>query len=695
MTPLKKAKIPFKPAMVMVKDYIKAKLSEQVKAVAFIILYLVAFKIIVFKAPPAEALQIALGVGLVVLGLAVFLEGIFLGLMPLANRTGIRLPQKTNFIMIMLFGLILGVGATLAEPSIASLRLAGANVTPWEAPLLYRILETETDKLVMAIGGGVGIAVALGMARFCFGIGVKPFIYTLIPILLGLAAWFSRDPNMAKILNLAFDVGGVTTGPVTVPLVLAIGIGMSTSEGKQDGGSSGFGLVAMAAMLPAITVLLLGFFLNQTTPQPVTASEFFSKANRVNALKLLPDETELKKVAFQRGNEEARKAYYDDNNKYNEALKALTDEKEVVNVLTDMSLSQWLARRASSDERAKVALFMADGKNKSANLKAPVSEVVKNVLVSETKLAVKAVVPLVIFIVIVLVFMLKDKVKKTDEVILGIMFSLFGLAFLTSGINLGLAPLGDQIGRPLPQVFRSEMHEEGRIILENFDEQAVQTVFNQNGTSERVFTMKDASGNLCNVRYDAERYDREAGRYEHIVERPPLFGPALTSVGIGLVFLFALGLGLCAAFAEPSLKALGVSIEEATAGTIKCQTVINIIAVGLGIGLLLGVARILYDLPMLWFVLPLYSTLLILTWFSEDTFAGFAWDAGGVTTGPLTVPLVLAMGLGIGGELSVVDGFGIVTMAASFPNLLMLSYGISVSIKQKRLLASMEEKNEN
>jgi hypothetical protein len=118
----------------------------------------------------------------------------------------------------------------------------------------------------------------------------------------------------------------------------------------------------------------------------------------------------------------------------------------------------------------------------------------------------------------------------------------------------------------------------------------------------------------------------------------------------------------------------------------KRSGVVNTVSLGVGFGLLAGIARILFNIPMTWLLLPSYLFLLILTWFSDDEFVGIAWDSGGVTTGPITVPLVLAMGLGIGGELKVVDGFGIVAMASVFPIITMLIYGIRVRRKQRLIL---------
>lgn len=679
--------MPFRVALAMIWNYIKVRVSEQVKAVAFIIFYLVAFKMIVLNTAPANILQISVGIGLVVFGLTFFLEGLFLGLMPLGERVGVQLPQRSTIYMIVVFGLLLGMGSTLAEPAISALRLAGITTTPWETPLLYRLLEVETDNLVLAIGAGVGVAVAAGMVRFYYGIGIKPFIYFLVTLLVGVSALFSRDANLANILNLAWDTGGVTTGPVTVPLVLALGIGVSRSASRQESTASGFGIIALASLFPVIGVLSLGAWLNPSTPLPVTASVFFSQENRPSALKLVPSENELQAIAFQRGNEQARRAFFANELKYEIALRALSDPEKRSQFLGRLTLDEWLKQRASSSERALVALELAG--------KPRVAEVVKSevpaILEKEMKSAIRAVIPIVLLLLVVLLVILRDKPRRTDEIVLGILFALFGMALLTSGIRLGLAPLGDQVGRPLPQVFRSETHEEGRIILEPFDPDSVLTSFSLNGTASRFFYLRDRAGVPNPVPFEPSRFDRQARRYEHIVERPPLFGPELTLVGIALVFLFAFGMGYGSTVAEPALSALGSTVEELTVGTVQRVGVVRTVSLGVGIGLLVGVARILYHIPMIWLLAPSYLVLLVLTWFSDDDFASIAWDSGGVTTGPITVPLVLALGLGIGGELKVVDGFGIVAMASVFPIMTMLVYGIMVKMRQRQILQTNEE----
>ncbi len=676
--------IPFTAAITMIWNYARCKINEQVRAIAFIIIYLTAFKIIVLNSPPEKALQLSIGIGMVAFGLAFFLEGLFLGLMPIGERVGIQLPLRFNIFFILVFGLLLGFGATLAEPAIASLRVAGMSVNPWDTPLLFRIFEVETEKLVMAIGAGVGVAVAFGLARFYWGFSLKPFLYFLVPVLLAVSAIFAQDENLRQILNLAWDTGGVTTGPVTVPLVLAMGIGISRSSGKIENRISGFGVVTLASLFPVLGVLILGGYLNQTTPAPVPVAKFFSSANRENALKLLKSETGLKQAAFQRGDEKARRAFFNDEKHYEEALKTLVDPEKREELLGSLTLEEWLSRNASSKERASIALVRVGRKLVKENVNISLTEVLER----EGESAFKAVIPLIALLVFVLIALLRDRPKHVDEVVLGVIFALAGMTILTSGIKLGIAPLGDQVGRPLPQVFRSETYEEGRIILEPFDLDSVKLAYGTDGTLSRYFYLKDRSGALRLVPFEESRYDKEARRYEYIVERPPLFGPELTLVGIALVFLFAFGMGYGSTVAEPALNAFGSTVEELTVGTVKKSGVINTVSLGVGLGLLAGIARILYDIPMTWLLLPSYTILLVLTWFSDDEFVGIAWDSGGVTTGPITVPLVLSMGLGIGGELKVIDGFGIVAMASVFPILTMLIYGIRVRMKQRLILVA-------
>ncbi|MFO8064572.1 MAG: DUF1538 family protein, partial [Spirochaetia bacterium] len=203
------------------------------------------------------------------------------------------------------------------------------------------------------------------------------------------------------------------------------------------------------------------------------------------------------------------------------------------------------------------------------------------------------------------------------------------------------------------------------------------------------------NGSVERVQFVEERYDASRGQYEHVMRRGPIFGPGLTMLGIALVLVFAFGMGYGSTLAEPALNALGRTVEQMTVGTIPRAGVVTAVSLGVGLGLLAGVARILYELPTAWLIIPPYVLLLPLTWISEEDFAAIAWDSGGVTTGTVTVPLVLAMGLGIGGELEVVDGFGVLAAASVFPVLAVLVYGIFVRAKQRHTIRAAEQEDSN
>ncbi|HNV52481.1 MAG TPA: DUF1538 family protein, partial [Tenuifilaceae bacterium] len=125
-----------------------------------------------------------------------------------------------------------------------------------------------------------------------------------------------------------------------------------------------------------------------------------------------------------------------------------------------------------------------------------------------------------------------------------------------------------------------------------------------------------------------------------------------------------------------------------TVGAIKRAQIVQVVSIGVGIGIVLGFSRILFDLPLIWLIVPSYILLIPLTILSEEEFTAIAWDSGGVTTGPVTVPLVLAMGLSIGGVLSISDGFGVLALASAFPIITVLLFGLIARAKQRKSISN-------
>ena len=178
-----------------------------------------------------------------------------------------------------------------------------------------------------------------------------------------------------------------------------------------------------------------------------------------------------------------------------------------------------------------------------------------------------------------------------------------------------------------------------------------------------------------------ERYDAAARKYRWIPEQPPVVGSdSLWGYALVLFFVFAMGVG--ATVAEPSLNALGVTLEELTTGTYKRTFLILTVALGVGCGMVAGFGRILFAWPLPTMLVIAYVVALVLTFFSTEEITAIAWDCGGVTTGPITVPLVIAAGLGIGQRAGVAEAFGVVTMASAFPIIAVLISGFVLAARR-------------
>jgi hypothetical protein len=179
--------------------------------------------------------------------------------------------------------------------------------------------------------------------------------------------------------------------------------------------------------------------------------------------------------------------------------------------------------------------------------------------------------------------------------------------------------------------------------------------------------------------YHESEFNPDTRQYSYVPTRGPLFGGSGGLAGILVVLLFAFVLGYLATLAEPALNALGATVEELTVGAFRKSLLMQSVAFGVGVGIAVGMAKIIWDIPLIWLLGPPYLLLLFITYLSTEEFVNIGWDSAGVTTGPITVPLVLAMGLGISGQVGVVEGFGILAMASVCPILSVLGVGLIVN----------------
>ncbi len=687
-----KLKISFRQALGLLGPYIKDRVVGQVKSVWLIILYLLFFQTLILGIRLADASIIAMGIGLVIAGLTFFIEGLFLGLMPLGELVGVKLPQKSALPVILSFAFVLGFLATLAEPAIQVLQAAGSAVKPWEAPLLFLLLTKYSHILIYSVGAGVGIAVAFGMMRFHYNWSLKPFIYILVGGLVILSIWAFFNKNMLAITGLAWDCGAVTTGPVTVPLILALGIGICRMVGSAESGTMGFGVVTLASLFPILTVLLLGAFLLGSVPDPMKEVDFFKKKNRKTAEALFINQDKLVHYVLLNASSESQIAYFDGSKeKMIEYLEELSNnESKRKDVFGDDpdAFKRWAISQGTEEQRYSVfgsldavqkafARYATSGNKKAVH--AP------DLLIRNTIAAVKAIVLLTLPLFLVLFILLREKLPRPDEILLGLLFTIVGMGIFSIGIELGLDKLGNQVGTMLPSSFKTiQLVEDKRNII-NFDPDLVESAISPDGTKQEFFYAK-IDNDYVPIPYDEHSFDPTTKQYRYTPTKGPLFGSEGGLWGIAVVLLFAFIMGYGATLAEPALNALGRTVEEITIGTFKKSLLIQAVAIGVGIGIALGVAKIVWNIPLLWLLAPPYLLLIPITALSTEEFVNIGWDSAGVTTGPITVPLVLAMGLGIGSQVGVVEGFGILATASVCPILSVLAIGLRINRKRKAAL---------
>ena len=170
-------------AYALLAPYVGVRIKEQLKAVVPLALYLGLFQVFVLDYPIQEATALCLGLVAVIIGLAIFMEGLSSGLMPFGNIIGTNLPAKASMPVVLVILGILGVGVTFAEPAIGALQAFGSSIDVIKAPYLFELLNNWTLPLVLMVGAGVGIAAILGTVRFIYGWSLKPLIYiSVIPL---------------------------------------------------------------------------------------------------------------------------------------------------------------------------------------------------------------------------------------------------------------------------------------------------------------------------------------------------------------------------------------------------------------------------------------------------------------------------------------------------------------------------------
>jgi hypothetical protein len=631
-------KLSFQQSFAMIRSYAYAKTQPQFRAVLTVSLFVCLAQYFILGVPIQNALTIAICVGAAILGLSFFLEGLFLGVMPLGEQCGMRLPSKIGVVGVAVFSIIAGITATLAEPAVGVLQQQGSVIPAWNAPLLYLLLNRGTTWFVAAIAIGVGLSVVMGVYRFMFGWPFKPPVFVIIPILLVTSFVFDQNPILRPVVNLAWDTGGAATGAVTVPIILSLGLGVARTGGKSSN-SSGLGLVTLASALPVASVLFLAAMLGAKVPMPSDAASFFSAdtEQRAKAVYVAGSDEELLSMA--------NAAVTSGNLSYSQFAACFPDEKINPGVL-----------------QQEASIFSLEA------------------LYGNFKAALYAVIPLALALIISIVLIARDRIPNSDIVILGIMFAAIGMFALNIGMGGGITAMSSQAGQSLRKTYSKIVLMDTPVFVNGVDESSFITVPGEEGPETYIW-VPGVNGPVLD-KFEPGRLS--GGSYSYIPVDDSIlarFGVLGNYLAIMLVVFF---LGFFAIFAEPALAVTAVTVEEITIGTFKRQKLILLAAIGVGGGMVLGFARVLLSnmLPsggihLSWILIPCYGLALILTILAPEDFCSIAWDVAGIATGPISVPIIITTGLGLGNDSLRADGaFGIVATASVFPIIAILVSGI-------------------
>ena len=473
----------------------------------------------------------AVGGILLFIGVALFSIGTENAMTKIGEIVGANMTKQTNFIVMIIIILLLGVFVTIAEPDLS---------------VLAERLPIDNYLFIGLVGLGVGIFLVIGVLRILFQKSLKVWLLAFYALIFALAILV--DENF---IPLTFDSGGVTTGPVTVPFILALGVGIATTRAGKRSNADSFGLTAFCSIGPLIIVLIFGLF-----------------------MKNLP----------------GHYYHYDLSN---------------VTIVGAFLTSAYYQVQSVGIAMAPIILF---------------------------------------FFIYNAVFIHLPK-KQILKIIVGLFYTYVGLVLFLTGVEGGFTPIADHVG----------------IALVN---------------------------------------SANAG-------------------SMYLLFLIPFAIGFVVVLCEPAVQILVKQVEQVSDGMIKKRHMLIALSIGIGLGVMLAIIRIIFDFSIFYYVVPGYIIALALTFVVPDIYVGIAFDSGGVASGPMTSAFILPFTLGVAyryyvitrgidptdyyntglGNFMMTRAFGTVAMVAMMPLIVIQLLGLKATLEKARNIRLarklVSEKNDN
>ena len=439
-----------------------------------------------FDFTAAEIIAFSVGAVMLIVGIGMFNLGADLAMTPMGSHVGSGLSKQRKLWLLLSVCFVLGMLITIAEPDLQVLATQVSAVM-------------NGTVLIYAVGIGVGGFLIIAILRIVFKRRLSNVLMLFYMLLFAMALLLMASGN-ESLLPLAFDSGGVTTGPITVPFLMALCLGISKVLGDRRSQENSFGMVALCSIGPILAVLVLGIFSNSDLTYAV------------------PDYAVSEDV-----------------------------------------LGSYLHTLVHTAGEVAIALGL-----------------------------------IVVFFLICQLVFLKLPAKRLAKIGVGVAFTYVGLVLFLTGVNVGFMPIGYKLGLELAQ-----------------------------GSKE-------------------------------------------------LLVIFGLVVGILVVMAEPAIHVLNAQVEEVTGGLVKRKSMLMGLCIGVGLSIALSVIRIIFDFPLVYYVVPGYFISLALSMFVPPVYTAIAFDSGGVASGPMTSGFILPFATGVcvalQGESAVLrDAFGVVAMVAMTP----------------------------
>lgn len=222
---------------------LKEKWHEALQAVLPIIAIVLVLCFAIAPLSPSILLCFLMGAVLLLAGMMLFTLGAEIAMTPMGERVGTCLTKSRSLPLSVFLAFLLGFIITISEPDL--------QVLAEQVPSIPNMT------LILSVAAGVGVFLVIALLRMLFSVALPPLLIVFYAVIFGLALFVPKD-----FLSVAFDSGGVTTGPMTVPFIMALGIGISATRSDRHAADDSFGLVALCSIGPILAVMLLGMIYN-------------------------------------------------------------------------------------------------------------------------------------------------------------------------------------------------------------------------------------------------------------------------------------------------------------------------------------------------------------------------------------------------------------------------------------------------